>query len=350
MRPLRDEPLIAELRLASAARYGGGICVEVEGAPVGRVVCVEGKVAWATCRSQPEDLGGYLWRLGHLTRTQLDLVQSAFRAHQGRKSLGTLLEELGFMSRGVLRRCLLLHIRSAIEALGSCAASEIAREPYSLSASFDLLFDVEEVCPSEGGDPRADALARWLTEHCALLSPLGGLPGYAASALLSADGEVMAAHASRDAGDPAAMASRLCSALESAAHMSSTAGLGRVRRAVFGCEHGYALVAWLDDLRSHALALVVDAPAPDAAAVAAVERLLPALRSFAGERALASYFKRMLSEAQGPEEQARALKVAMQTRLRDVRRAGAGDDSVRRLEEAIDLLQNGKLEQALALF
>lgn len=58
-------------------------------------------------------------------------------------------------------------------------------------------------------------------------------------------------------------------------------------------------------------------------------------------------FKEMLATAESKEEQALALQIALGTRIRQLRGEGGDPDTLNRLEQALDLLREGKMEQAV---
>ena len=58
-------------------------------------------------------------------------------------------------------------------------------------------------------------------------------------------------------------------------------------------------------------------------------------------------FKEMLEGAESQEEQALALQIALSERLRQLREKGEDEKAIRILEKALDLLREGKVEQAI---
>lgn len=60
-------------------------------------------------------------------------------------------------------------------------------------------------------------------------------------------------------------------------------------------------------------------------------------------------FKEMLAEAETEAEQALALQIALGERIRQLRKEGADSEAVKRLEEALGLVREGKTEDAVRL-
>jgi len=126
-------------------------------AQVGRIVMVNGFVAWAMCQKQRHLLGSFLLRVGGITREQLDTATAIYRAYRGKRELGAVLDELGFMSRPALRHCLLLHIRSAMRSLLALANVRISSEPVTMQVDEALLFHLDTVLTAAQRPPAPPA-------------------------------------------------------------------------------------------------------------------------------------------------------------------------------------------------
>ncbi|MFH1116865.1 MAG: DnaA/Hda family protein [Pseudomonadota bacterium] len=61
----------------------------------------------------------------------------------------------------------------------------------------------------------------------------------------------------------------------------------------------------------------------------------------------ADRFKEMLAGAESEAEQALALQIALGERIRELRNTSGGQESIRQLENALSLLRDGKLEEAI---
>ena len=256
------------------------------GQPLGQVVLSYGKIAWAMCRGQSENLGVFLWRLGRITKDQLAQVQQLFRENKGKKKLGAILEESGILSRSVLRRCLLLHTRSALEAL---LAHGNARTRMWLSApraDEHILFEPREVLPSGFS---SELVTEWMCSDsgsfrswqrltdAVVLEQFVHLPGHQASAIVSGDGDLLAATTSSAALNFSLLSVFVTAALEAAAGASSAAGVGALRFLVLQSETGTLVARWLDDNRRELALVLVDAdvdPAPAQGAIAETAPLI----------------------------------------------------------------------------
>ena len=90
------------------------------------MVLVEGELAWACCIYQPEDLGTFLVRLGHVSRDDLAEVRIAYNRAGGSKKLGRLLEEEA-VDLVVLARYMQILTPRACRALAGRAISSRAK-------------------------------------------------------------------------------------------------------------------------------------------------------------------------------------------------------------------------------
>ncbi len=262
------DTLLGALRSAQHEAWSGRVSVAVDGRELGSVVFRAGRVAWAVCVEEPEDLGTFLWRLGRVTREELLLVRQRYAQHQGNKKLGTLLEEAGILPRPVLQRCLLLHTRRAVSRLLRYDGARVSSERTALQVDEEMTFPLSEVAPLAGEDDGArferegSSAARWSgwSEENGALLEFSAMAGYLASCVLSRDGEVIAAHAGRDV-DPATLGMFVISVLELSDRTAAPAGLGTVGAACFECARGTLVAQWLDPSRSHVALLLVEAGA-----------------------------------------------------------------------------------------
>jgi chromosomal replication initiation ATPase DnaA len=65
-------------------------------------------------------------------------------------------------------------------------------------------------------------------------------------------------------------------------------------------------------------------------------------------RDMADRFKKMLSVAESEEEQALALQIALGERIRQLRKSGEDPEGLARLESSLDILREGRLEEAIS--
>jgi len=105
------------LSTAASSGWSGQIEALDEDGKAGLVVFHQGRIAWAVSRHQTEHLGAFLARLGKLSHEQLKAAQACYRAEGGRRKLGAILEQDHRVDRPVLRHCLRLHTRRAVDSL-----------------------------------------------------------------------------------------------------------------------------------------------------------------------------------------------------------------------------------------
>ena len=251
------------------------------GAEMGTVVLVGGRVAWAVSPDQGEDLGTYLWRLGKVSRQQLRSVRRRYTELGGRRKVGALFEEEGILGRSILRRCLLLHTRRAIQvALREKQALATWREG-RLSADERLTFDYREVMPEWGAMRNESNLTRDWCQGCALLEPFMEIQSCLAAMVLLADGEIINGCAREPSVHPGELAASLATACEGAAQLGGD--LGGVSCLALECQQGTVVARWLDNDRSLLAAVVLGDRAATGMARLRLEQLAPTLLTAAAE-------------------------------------------------------------------
>lgn len=257
------------LRTASQEAWSGRINVIIDGRQVGAVVLRAGRVAWAVCADQPEDLGTFLWRLGRVTREDLDKVRQSYAMHRGRRKLGALMEQSGILPRNVLRRCLLLHTRRAMTCLQSYPRARVRADRTELVVDEAMTFSLGDVVEGFGesefppeattGSLHAGRWLRWTAESL-ILSELAELPGYQAAGVFAREGEVLAAHAVGNL-DPVTVGVFVVSVLESSARTLQASGLGAVSAVCLECDKGTIVTQWLDEHRTHMVVVLIESGA-----------------------------------------------------------------------------------------
>lgn len=241
--------------------WSGRIEVHSEDRVIGEVVLSQGRIAWATISGQSETLGVLLWRLGRLSREQLIQVQEDYQRYAGGKKLGAILEESGFMRRPVLRRCIMLHTRSALERLMSTPGIEIAFVDGEHDADEQILFGPEEVLPSVVSMSLVEEWMRvdntwvrswfqWNSEN-RVLKPLQDLPGYMASAVISADGDIVTAHVAHPSVDLTVQSVFVAAMLEASTRAVSDTALASIDQILLECAGGGLAAQWLDECRTN---------------------------------------------------------------------------------------------------
>jgi len=247
--------------------WSGTIDVKQAELLLGQVVMAQGKIAWATSNRQTENLASLVWRLSYISVEQLSTVSKLYYRHKGKRKIGAILEQEGLMSRPVLRRCLMLHIRFALANLFSHGDALVDPRPDSLATDEDILFLPEEVLPfavisdfaKEWVQHNRDA-AYWqqVTAENNMLAPLFELPGYLASAVVSAHGGVVVAHGKVDWMEPRILAVLVASVMERSMELASVVELGQVRATMVEFGEGYLGVRWVDDSQQFACVTITD--------------------------------------------------------------------------------------------
>jgi len=341
---VRDGALGDLLRLAAASNRSLAFNLHRGGKPFGCVMMVRGKVAWAVSSEQPIMLGDFLVRLGHITREQFGQATAAFRAAGGRKKLGAVLEELGFLSRPMLRRCLLLHTQEAVRSLLAHPDLEIASSPTPQQEDDALLFTLEELLEG-GAEPRMPNLADAF--DLGPLTDLFALPGYLASAVAGKDGEMLSAHANRSgiAIDHAAV--QAAALLDACAHLGKDGGLGPPRVVLSRHQAGVVIATWLDAPGILAV-MMVDDPAREAEAVKALAAARPLLNVLADLGSAGDLAREALVRATTPRAQVEALRFALELRIGELRSRGEDPLEVEQLHGALARMEPSDAAATLA--
>lgn len=231
------------------------------GDEIGSTVLVNGRIAWASCRYQPEDLGSFLRRLGHVSKDQLATASSAYSDFEGKKKLGRILEDSGVVSRSVLRRCLQLHVRMAL----SCLLRDDRLVGMWTTGDFvsdeEMCFPLDEVFPelqrsTQSSGSNSDGLA--VTDF---LSELAITPGYRSSVVTDQWGTAISVHG--DAADEPLQASVIATAAatlaESGRNTAKRSGLGDLDFFLLEGENGSVTVRWADQERRYLVAVFLEA-------------------------------------------------------------------------------------------
>lgn len=242
----------------SVGRWNGRLEVYSGAEVVGNVVLSQGEVAWATCRFQPEHLGSFLRRLGHVSREQMDQAKAEYQRLGGRKKLGGLLEEAGIVSRPVLRRCLLLHIKTALACLFRSATLESCWLEGQAVPDGELTFPLEEVFPELVAPENLRLEGDY--QDAEVLATFESISGYRAAVVADARGEALAFHSleEHDAGEPPILAITAATLIEGAAHTARRVGLGDVEFVILEGTDGAVVCRWLDPDHNRLVALFLE--------------------------------------------------------------------------------------------
>ncbi len=241
--------------------------IHASGHPLGCVVLHRGRIAWAVCRQQTETLGAYLRRLGKVSPAQLEDVGRQYAASQGRRKLGALLEESGYIRRPVLRRCLLLHTRMALAGFARQGEIEVVDGQGPVVEDEELTFSLEEIMDTrvsrrtngtEGKEQRAGRPALDSARCERLLDDLLAVPGCRAAAVISADGEILAGRQPDGRADLTVLGVAMVTVLEDSERAVEPSALGGVRLLLLECRQGMLLSRWLDTQRWTLVALLLE--------------------------------------------------------------------------------------------
>lgn len=269
-----EPPLIDDLsrdasdELLTAARnsWTGQLFFLSQGQIKGSVSFTEGRIAWAVSADHKEDLGTLLWRLGRVTEEQIVETRKQYEKHHGSRKLGSLLEEAGLIQRAVLRRCLLLHTRMVMASLLACRDLEATwNDADDVSNDQDTTFDIEEVMPEllspepeeDATDPEKQRWWKWQRRN-ETIAGLDQVDGYIGAALVSADGELIAADGKKSAFNPATLGFFLTSSLDSIDRVTSST-LGCSTMMYVDLEKGGVAARWVTERREHLVFILLGA-------------------------------------------------------------------------------------------
>ena len=293
----RRRSISESLQLAIGRLWSGRIeFFEDDTSPqcIGEIVFAEGRIAWARASGQQETLGTFLWRLGRVTRDQLVLIQRRYRAEGGKKRLGALLEEAGFMSRPVLRRALMLHTRSAISRILSASETTAVMTGGALGTDESILFGPEEVLPPGWAEDATSELSRveqteiadWQerTGENGILTGFAQLAGYRAAGVVSSQGDVLAAHVEAEGLEFRALAVSVAAMFEASTRAVGGTALGAVNFVLLDCTDGGLTARWIDEHRTHFVFVLQESSDSQAMARFVLKGLMEQLRVWLAAR------------------------------------------------------------------
>lgn len=353
--------LIRYLETAAEARWDGTVQVRCQQQLYGQVILSAGQIAWAVSRGQQETLGSLLWRLGYLTKTQLDVVRSLYTAYEGRRKLGSILEECGFMSRAALRRGVLLHTRAAVESLAALSDCQVLQIPGKLSRADDMCFDLREVVSAvevvgrSPGTQKSGSWQFWTTrgEENQILEDLAELPGYQASGIFTAGGCTLTAHIARRGLEPIGLGVLLGSVYDVAARDAPADALREARGMTLVYDSGLLVSRKFEaGGRGCILAVLVAVDADPVAVGKRLEHMLPAAHDWARRCASPGQLKRLLKslmQSADPATAASGVEIALRERIRQARKQHAAPQTLALYAQALELLEQKTLGGALAV-
>jgi predicted regulator of Ras-like GTPase activity (Roadblock/LC7/MglB family) len=248
--------LIPTIQRLSADSFCGQLLVYLEEDHVGTIVFHHGSIAWAVSKSQSENLGTFLQRLGHVSKQQLLETQKTYTKRNGKRKFGKLLEDAGLISKPVLRRCLLLHTKRALQALQAILATKTVIKEGALVVEEDMTFSLEELM-LQANTKSIPITSEWSVDNI-VLKGFSEIPGDRAVALISKDGELLAAHAHKQNCDSSIFGVCLATVLDDAIQVSRASSLGAVDYLFLDCCEGSLVSRWLDEKRDCLIAVIID--------------------------------------------------------------------------------------------
>jgi len=268
---LEGAPVREGLEIAARSGWSGLLRVVSGCEHVGVVVMREGRIAWAVCRYQREDLGSLLQRRGHITAAQLAEVTRRYEALGKTKKLAALLEEAGIVDPETLRSCLATHVRRAIASLLQDPVFTVQAQGGEFVVGEETTFAIGDVLPEDadeavitdlglgGGALEAVVAEKLAVQIGAVLTDLSHVPGHRATVIARADGRLLASRGLDESGQDAELLTRLpVGWLRAASRTAADAGLGDVDIVLLECASGSLLARWVRAEAGVFLALLLD--------------------------------------------------------------------------------------------
>ena len=259
-----DGPFLETLDEVVATGSSGHLEVGTGIESIGKVVLIGGRVAWATCVYQPEKLGQLLQRLGHLTENDLDRVSSDYVRHGGKVKLGRLLEQAGLISRPVLRRCLLIHVRTALACMLSNRDLRARWTPESCVAEDDLAFPLDQVLLGlNGGSHQLRTAGNQIGHLATELDQLRSVDGFKGAVVTTGEGASVASvgYANEDGTEVQELALVSSALLVETRASAPHSSIGAARTGFIESASGAVLASWIDEHRNLIVAVAVDGSA-----------------------------------------------------------------------------------------
>jgi len=247
-------PFIDALEKTVDKKWGGILRVMKEDEQIGSVFMRDGQVAWAVSRTQTENFGSFLERIGLIPKEKLSEIVNRYKALGKSKKLGTLLEEEGLISHAKLRECLRAHIRAAIASMMDDPEVVIKASHGEMVVDSNLIFFLNEVLPKycNADEPVDDSFIasdhpenRDLTGDTEklvdMLGNLAVLPGYRYSFIAEPDGNLLALHKSETDSDLEEAVSSAIAWLNSAATHAANGHFGKMESIILEHEKGFLI-------------------------------------------------------------------------------------------------------------
>ncbi len=270
---------------ATAQRRSGLLEVSTGIEEIGTVVLVEGELAWACCIYQPEDLGTFLVRLGHVSHDDLAEVRVAYNRAGGRKKLGRLLEEAGLVSRPVLRTCLLRHIRMALACMLRKEDLDLLGEwrPGPKVMGEELTVALREVLPEwEVPETVPVGGVHRVPDGTAGFDDFESIPGYRGAVVAGSNGSAIVLHGPDvdQVSEPTLLGTISLNMLENVARSASLPDMGRLEAVYLEGVGGLIVARWIDTEHRFLVAMVFSAGAKVGSAKHRLAASLPDIHEY----------------------------------------------------------------------
>jgi hypothetical protein len=192
---LDDASIEEGLREAEELSWSGILRVLSGREQIGAIVVREGRVAWAVCRYQHEDLGAFLVRQGVLSRERLAEVRQRYEALGRTRKLGALLAEAGVSDPATLHERLRQHVRRTLRCMLALEGCTLSARGGALKVDEELSFSLASLLGEDRAAQSSEPAPTSLSALSAVLQDLAVLPGYRGSLVAQLDGRVLAADA-----------------------------------------------------------------------------------------------------------------------------------------------------------
>ncbi len=269
-----ERPLLDGLREASNVEWSGLLRVNNDNEQVGAIVMRQGRIAWAVYQKQKEALGEFLYRIGKLTREQLKEVTQLYFSLGKTKKLGSILEAEGLIDRPTLRKCLLLHIRSALLSMITKREFTVITSGGELVVEEDLTFSFAEIFSPQENNADIDAKVYIFDE-------LANVPGYSSTLIAGPDGQVLVIHGARSSDNEALQCANIpLKWLQSTQQFGLDANLGAADFAFFEFESSTLVVRWIGSARKFIAVLCLERTGKIGMAKYRLNLVAPALEEY----------------------------------------------------------------------
>jgi predicted regulator of Ras-like GTPase activity (Roadblock/LC7/MglB family) len=243
---LDDASIEEGLREAEELSWSGILRVLSGREQIGAIVVREGRVAWAVCRYQHEDLGAFLVRQGVLSRERLAEVRQRYEALGRTRKLGALLAEAGVSDPATLHERLRQHVRRTLRCMLALEGCTLSARGGALKVDEELSFSLASLLGEDRAAQSSEPAPTSLSALSAVLQDLAVLPGYRGSLVAQLDGRVLAADGLDARPGQSMLHAGLASALlRAATQIAADAQLGSLSAGLLEGANGALLTRWV---------------------------------------------------------------------------------------------------------